>query len=156
MTVPEGYTSRMIRGLAEQLDRLGLATWSPENPYPDGATGVFLRKLPQTPDQAVVLTAYPIGDDDPDLTDTLTGINVRVRGAAGDPDGADDLADAIYEQLHGARLLDLAGILAVLVWRQSTTTLGPDTAAGEDSSRRWERSDNYRVRAARLTPNRTD
>ena len=152
----EGYTSRMLRGLAELLAARGLALWSPVDPYPDGTVGVFLRKLPQSPDGAVVLAAYPIGADDPDLTDTLTGINVRVRGAVGDPDGADDLADAIYEVLHGAERLDLAGITAALVWRQSTTTLGPDSAMGEDQARRWDRSDNYRVQAARLTPHRTD
>jgi len=153
---PEGFTSRLLRGVAQWIAGTGLAVWQPVEPYVAGTTGVFLRKVPQTPDRAVVLTAYMVGATEPHLSDVVLGLNVRVRGAAGDADGADDLADALADLLDGAELLDFAGITAALVWRQSTTSLGPDPTSGQDEARRAERSDNYRVRAARLTDHRTD
>lgn len=156
MTAPEGFTSRLLRGVAQWIASTGLASWQPDTPYADGTTGVFLRKIPQTPDRAVTLTAYMVGATEPHLSDVVLGLNVRVRGAAGDPDGADDLADALADLLDGAELLDFAGITAALVWRQSTTSLGPDPTSGQDEARRAERSDNYRVRTARLTAHRTD
>jgi minor capsid protein len=149
-----GWTQAVTVGLAEYIATAGLAVWDPSNPYPDGSTGLFYRWLPPGPDRAMVLTPYAVADD-PDLTDVELGVQVRTRGAAGETTAPDDLADQLYDLLHGARRVQLGPADAVLISRQSFATFGPDRA-GADSADRWERVDNYRIRTARATPNLTD
>lgn len=153
MTDP-GWTRAVTVGLAEYIADAGLAEWDPENPYADGATGLFYRWLPPGPDRAVVLTPYAVADD-ADLADVVLGVQVRTRGAVGDAGAPDDLADALYELLHGARRVVLGPAEVVLIWRQSFAAFGPDRA-GADTADRWERVDNYRLQTARSTPNLTD
>lgn len=149
-----GWTNNLLVGLAEELAARGVARWQPTGAY--AATGlppVFLRALGDRPDAAVSLAAYGDPDyEDAGLSDVVQGVQIRTRAAT--PDACDDLADAIWDVLHGAEMLRLgtgaAQVATTLIRRRSTAALGRDAAG------RFERVDNYYVNASRPNANRPD
>lgn len=149
-----GWTNRLLVGLAELLDERGVARWQPTGAYAAaGAPPVFLRALGDKPDAAVALAAYGDPDyEDAGLSDVIQGVQIRTR--ANTPDAVDDLADAIWEEIHGAEMLRLGTapnvIATTLIRRRSTAALGRDAAG------RFERADNYYVNASRPNANRPD
>lgn len=144
-----GYTSALLAGIAERLAASTGWAWSPTGAYLNGsAVPIFIGQVPSTPDLVVVLTAYGI-DDDPALTDSTTGVQVRTRGNR-DPRSADDLADTAFDVLHGLHDVVLGGVPVALLARASWTALGAD------STSRYERSDNYRAITTRPSTNRQD
>lgn len=149
MPTGDGWTSRLLTGLAEHLAAAGVGVWRPAGAYTAGEVGITIRSVPQSPDQVLTLAAYPIGSTLPGLADHRTAIQIRIRGTT-DPRVCDDLADAVYELLDGASRLAWGGIAVVQVWRQSYTSLGDDTNG------RWERSENYYLDTMRPTNNNTD
>ncbi|EEP73503.1 hypothetical protein MCAG_03830 [Micromonospora sp. ATCC 39149] len=149
MATGDGWTSRLLTGLAEHLAAAGIGDWSPSGTYGPGDTGIVIRAVPQTPDRLITLAAYPVGSASPGVADHQLGVQIRVR-AGTDPRDCDDLADAVYELLDGATRLTLDGIAVVQIWRQSYTSLG------DDSNGRWSRSENYYFDTMRPTSNNTD
>lgn len=150
MATGDGWTSRLITGLAEHLAANAVGVWRPDGPaYTATETGILIRSIPQSPDRIITLAAYVVGDDYPGLADTTQGVQVRLRGTT-DPRVCDDLADAVYELLDSAEHYDLGGIHVVRSSRRSYTSLGAD------SNGRWERSENYFLDAMRPTQHRTD
>lgn len=150
MATGDGYTSRLLAGLAEHLAAAGIGTWDPTGAtYAAGATAIVIRAIPAQPDRLITITAYPLGNNLPGMADHVTGVQVRVRGTQ-DPRVCDDLADAIFDLLDGATALTWGGIPVKDVGRRSYTSLG------QDGSRRWERSENYLVDAMRPTSKNTD
>ena len=149
-----GWTNRLLVGLAELLDASGVARWQDAGAYVlDGAPPIFLRALGDQPDTAIALAAYGDPDgEDASLSDVVQAVQIRTRAAA--PDEVDDLADAIWDELHGAEMLRLgtgaAQVATTLIRRRSTGALGIDAAG------RYERVDNYYVQASRPTINRPD
>jgi hypothetical protein len=146
-----GWTDTLLAGLAQLLADAAIGAWRPDGtPYAETDTAITIGLLPQTPDRAVALAAYPVTDH-PVLNDVTVGVQARIRGAAaGDTRPASALADAIYETLHGRRALQLGGIDIVQITRQSGAQLGPDQL-GRD-----ERTENYYIQAARPTAGRLD
>jgi hypothetical protein len=143
-----GYRTNLLTGIASLIDSAGLATWRSSGSYTAAQTGIVLGTVPSTPDRIVTLTGYGV-DDDPTLSDTTTGVQVRARWGGQDPRPVDDLADSIFDLLHNAGPLTLpTGIRVVQIHRQSSTPLGQDTNA------RWSRSDNYYVTTHRPSPHR--
>lgn len=140
-----GFTVSLVTGLAELLDAAGAGTWSPDAASSAQPLIVIGPNMPQTPDQIVCLTAYPVLDDEPGLTEVTLAVQVRCRGTVLDPRTAEDMADAVYDVLHGRTGLTLGGVPVAQIWRQSSAPLGPDT------NHRAERSDNYYVQANRAT-----
>lgn len=149
MATGDGWTSRLLTGLAEHLAAAGVGTWRVTCAYTANEVGIYIRAIPQAPDRIITLAAYPIGTARQGLADHDAAVQIRLRGTA-DPRVVEDQADAVYELLDGARRLTLGGIPVQLVWRQSYTSLGDDTAG------RWERSENYYLQAMRPTSNNTD
>ncbi len=147
-----GWTSRLIAGIAELLDATGVGAWHPDGtPYAAGETGILDRAIPPEPDRIITLAAYPIDSaEHVGMADHDCAVQVRVRGLPYDMRDCDDLADAVYDELDGLHDVVLGGIPIVLMWRQSYTSLG------QDGSDRWERSENYYVRAMRPTRYNTD
>jgi hypothetical protein len=145
-----GWTSDLLDALAQLLADNHLGTYRPDGAaYTTGETAITVKKLPQTPHRCVVLATYPVSDD-PDLADVTVAVQFRTRGAGPDPRDVDDLADSIFDLLHGQRNLRLGPIATTLCWRQSWTTLG------QDPTGLWSRSDNYYITAARPTATRPD
>lgn len=143
-----GYTTDLLTGLAEHLAANAIGTWNPTGVYTSGQTGIVMRVVPQTPDAVIVLAPYSVADD-PTLSDSITGVQVRTREPGADPRPTDDLADSIFNLLHGAQGLTWGGVKVQLVTRENYTPLG------QDANERHERSDNYYVHTWRPSPHRT-
>lgn len=144
-----GFQSDLLEGFAQLLANAGVGAWSPAGTYGPGVTGIVLHKLPDLPDRVIVLAAYVVADD-PSLSDSTLGLQVRTRMDGQDPRPTDDLSDLVFDQIQGREGYDLpTGIRVVQSLRQSGDSLG------QDDSRRWVRSDNYHVDAHRPSPHRT-
>lgn len=148
-----GWTKNLLVGLAEWLAAGNVGTWPGLGGTYDPAATVpviSVRALPDRPDRAIAITLYSVADgDDAGLADVLTALQVRARGTT-DPTVVDDVADAVFDRIHGLSMVTLGGVHVTLIRRQSGALLGPD------ESGRWERTDNYYLHAARPNTYRTD
>lgn len=147
-----GWTTNLLTGLAEYLAAGDAGTWDPDDVFDPAATvpPISLRALPDAPDRAIAMATYPVADgDDAGLADVLTAVQIRTRGTT-DPTTVDDVADAVFDRIHGAEHLVLGGVHVTLIWRQSGAIVGPD------ESGRFERTDNYYLHAARANAHRPD
>jgi len=145
-----GWTTGLITGLAELLATSGVGVWRPDGGYDAADVAIVAGpSLPQAPDQVICLTPYVLPGDLPGMTETTVGVQVRCRGTA-DPRVAEDLADAVRDQLHGLSGVDLGGVPVSQMWRQSGTPIGPD------GNHRALRLDNYYVQANRASIHTTD
>lgn len=150
-----GWTTRLLIGLAEHLAGAGIVRWQDTGAYtPAGLPPVFLRALGDAPDIAVALAAY--GDpenEDAGLSDVVQAVQIRTRGTR-DPVTVDDLADQIWDEIHGAEMLRLGTgdeqVATTLIRRRSTAALGID------ASGRYERVCNYYIQASRPNRHRPD
>lgn len=149
MATGDGWTSRLLAGLAQYLTDHGVGVWRPTGPaYGAGETGISVRAILDTPDRLITLAAYPV-DAPAGVADATEGVQVRMRAGL-DPREVDDLADQVYELLDSATGLTLGGIAVVQIHRNSYAPMGADTAG------RWERADNYYLDLMRPTVWRTD
>jgi hypothetical protein len=78
-----GYTSTLLDGIAVLLDGAGVGVFRPDDVIQDPDTGIFRGVLPDSPEKALGITAYPVADDD--TTNTITGVQIRMR-AGRDPE----------------------------------------------------------------------
>jgi len=136
-----GFESDLLTGIAELLDEYGAGNWSP-NAVPTAEPAIVLGRIPQSPERIISLAAYGVATD-PKLTDSIVGVQVRVRGSTA-PMAASDIADDVFDALHGQTDVELGAGTAHALWTvaiawQSSADLGPD------SNGRYERSDNYYV-----------
>lgn len=142
------WTATLAHGLAEYLAAAGIAVYRPTGIYHDGETGIVIGTVPASPPRVVVLTPYPLSDD-VDQADSVLGLQVRARGASGDPREVLDLVDAVFDALHGATHLDLAGALVHLAERTASLPMG------QDQNSRYQHADTYQLTAHRPTRHRT-
>lgn len=142
-----GYTSSLLDGIAGLLAEAGVGVFRPDGVVSDPDTGIFRGVMPDLPERALGLTAYPV--EDSDLTDAVTGVQVRMR-AGRDPDAIDDLADAVFDALHNRRHYRLGSVIVALSWRQSQAWIG------QDARQRMELTSNYYFRTTRSGPHLID
>ncbi|MGW3847189.1 minor capsid protein [Streptomyces fagopyri] len=135
-----GYTSTLLDGIAGLLDMAGIGTFRPAEVIRDPATGIFRGVMPDSPERALGITAYPVADDD--TTNAITGVQIRMR-AGRDPDAIDDLADEVFDELHNRRHYDCGGVRVALSWRQSQAWIG------QDAHGRMELTSNFYFRTVR-------
>lgn len=151
MSTPKGFTTRMLEGLAARLGAAGIGRWEPDPsiPYLPGDIAIVTNVLPMAPDRVISLTAYLTVDAAGSAISDVR-VQVRFRGGPRSPNEANDIADQVFANLHGARYVDLnTGQPAFrLVQRVSSLPMG------EDKNGRTERSDNYEFSGVRYTPNR--
>jgi minor capsid protein len=141
------WTANLAHGLAEYLAAAGIGLYRPTGIYRAEEIGIVIGAIPAAPPQVVALTPYPLTDD-VDQADSVLGIQVRVRGAGPDPREVLDLIDAVFDVLHGATHLDLAGALVHLAQRTASTPMGQDT------NHRYEHADTYQLTAHRPSTHR--
>ncbi|EPH40336.1 minor capsid protein [Streptomyces aurantiacus] len=134
----------VVEGLARLLDEHGVGTYRPDGVYAASETAITDTVMPEAPDRAIVLTAYPI-DESAALTDTVLAVQVRTR-AGPDPREVAALDDAVFAALHASGRLTLGTARITLIYRFSAGSLGAD------ANGRQERTSNYRVRANRPHP----
>lgn len=143
-----GFHTDLIIGIAEHLHSEGVGTWSPQGPYQPTQTAITLDVLPQAPDKAIALNLYPVQDEA--TTDSIVGLQCRVRGGPGNRTTDKDILDALFDTLHDLQAITLGGIPIVRVWHQSGATLGPD------SKNRTEHTANYYLQLTREGKHRSD
>ncbi|GGK90221.1 hypothetical protein Ppa06_58250 [Planomonospora parontospora subsp. parontospora] len=133
------WTRDLLTGLAELLAARGVGDWNPSGIYTDAQTAITISGLPSKPDLAISLTYYGLGNDGEDVTqaDASAQVQVRIRGKA-DPRLVDDLADEVFEVLHGLSSTELPGGVWVLLC-QRTIVAPPD----RDQNGRRVRADSY-------------
>lgn len=141
------FSEDLLNGLAAFLAAAGAGTYRSGGAYAAGETGIFFAAMPQTPDRAIVLSDYPVTDD-PSLSDSVVGVQVRCRGGA-DWHDVKAIADAVFDVLHGKTAFDAGTVRVVQALRRSGAPLG------RDDSNRWEHSDNYYLTVHRPSANRT-
>ncbi|MFE4548279.1 minor capsid protein [Streptomyces sp. NPDC056785] len=135
-----GYTSTLLDGIAGLLDAASVGKFRPDTVITDPDTGIFRGVMPDSPQRALGITAYPVDDDD--TTNAVTGVQIRMR-AGRDPDAIDDLADLVFDELHNRRKYRIGGIYVALSWRQSQAWIG------QDAHGRMELTSNYYFRTVR-------
>lgn len=143
-----GWTRDALDGLARLLADAGVGTYRESGAYQPTETGITVGLLPQQPAKVIALVPYPLTDD-PSSTDSVLGLQVRTRSDTQDPRTAFDLADSVFDALHG--LGDVA-LSATAVLKFAERTSG--TPLGEDSQGRAEWSDNYQLRVNRPAAHR--
>ena len=121
---------------------------------PDSAGGsIFLGRLPDRPDLAVAIARYAGGESDARLGYDDLRLQFRVRGPHGDYTVGEDLAQRVYDELHGlpSRYLPDGTWMVDLVGLQT----GP-ADIGPDEHHRPEWTVNFRSEVRRAGgPNRT-
>lgn len=135
-----GYTNSLLDGIAGLLEVAGIGLFRPDQVIEDPDTGIFRGVVPDTPERAIGITAYPV--EDTDLTDAITGVQFRMRAGRA-PDAIDDMADAVFDALHNRRHYVVNGVSIVLSWRQSQAWIG------QDAHGRMELTSNFYFRTDR-------
>lgn len=144
-----GFAVNLLSGIGERLETMGVGNWTAGAlPAADDILISAIR-LPQSPDRVVCLADYPVSAT-PGMTDTVIGIQARIRGTK-DPRVVLDLADAVIDVLHGLRTVQLGTApnqvkISQMYW-QSGADLGPDAVG------RYERTINFYVQVNRAGPN---
>lgn len=117
-------TRDLTVGLAELLDAEGVGTWNEAGMFGPSDTAITVMATPPSPDRLVTLTPYTVASEV--RGHRVQGMQVRFRGAPGEPLAAEDLADAVYQVLNGRERLDLGGVQVHLVYQQSHSPNGID------------------------------
>jgi hypothetical protein len=116
--------------------------------YPSNKTGIFIDRVPPSPNRIITLTCYGLGDD-ATYADSTFGLQVRSRSVGADPRDAFDLDDAVFDVLAGRWPMTLPnGIHVQTLVRTSHTSLG------EDANQRWSRASNYTAEVHRPATHR--
>jgi len=144
-----GFEVQLLTGIAQLLATANLGTWRDTGVYTAAETGIVFDTVPQSPDRVITLTDYVVSDD-PTLSDSVIGVQVRTRWGGQDPRPVKDLDGSIFDALHGLEGVDLTGgIHIVNMFRRSGTSMG------QDANNRWGRSSNYYATVHRPSQNRT-
>lgn len=143
-----GFETNLLTGLAALIAGANLGIWRATGVYTTAETGIVLDTVPQAPDAVITLSDYVVSDD-PTLSDSVVGVQVRTRRAGSDPRPVKDLDGAIFDLLQGMPATTLVGgVHIVSCFRRSGTSMG------QDANNRWGRSSNYYVTTHRPSTNR--
>lgn len=138
----------VVDGLARLLDTAGVATYRPDGVYATTDTAITDTVIPDSPDRAVVLTAYDTADS-AQLTDCTVFLQVRTRAGL-DPREVAALDDAVFAVLHALRYQTFGTAHVALIKRDNSASLGADSLG------RFERTSNYTLRAQRPPTDRLE
>ena len=143
-----GFRTDLVIGIAELLHAEGVGRWSLLGTYVSTDTAITVEGLPQAPDKAVSLTLYPVQDDA--TTDSIIGLQCRVRGGINSRTADKDILDALFDTLHDLKHTTIGGIPIVRIWHQSGTAIGPD------AKNRQEHTSNFYIQCTREGKHRSD
>lgn len=142
------FQENLLDGLGQYLAEHGVGSYPVGNLQP-GDTGIYIDRLPAEPDRGVAMSLYPV-DDNTGTTDSVQGVQFRIRGRRGNRRDVKQTSDALFDALHDAVHYELGGINIVRSWRQSGTPFPND---GND---RQESTVNYYLQLIRTSPHRRD
>jgi hypothetical protein len=141
--------SALVNGLGQLLENEGIGAYDPDGTValPDDSTAITYGQLSQSHSTSIGMTPYGV-DDDPSLSDSVRGVQFRFRATSDDQ--LADLADAVFDKLHGAHGYTLStGVRIVESLRNSAA------AMGYDGQGRTERADSYYFTIWRPSRHRT-
>lgn len=141
-----GFQVDFITGIGQLLHAENVGKWG--GPFTSADTAITIDALPSTPDKAIALTLYDV--ENGGGTDTVMGLQCRVRGSAGNRTTAKDILDRLFDTLHDREHLTIGGTQVVRIWWQSGAPLGTDT------SNRQEYTANYYLQITRSGTHRED
>lgn len=142
------FQTTLLAAIGELLGMEGCGSWRPSGTYQSTETAITISTLPQRVDKAIALNLYPVQDEG--TTDSILGLQLRIRGAPNDPRSALTIIDQAFDALHDLRSTSLADVPVVRVWRQSGTGIG------KDEKNRPEYTENYYIQLTRTGRHRTD
>jgi len=145
-----GFDTDLVAGVAQLLATASIGlTWHADGtPYAANEIGLYDSEVPATPDDAVTVSTYGLGDDAV-YADSIRGLQIRSRRAGADPRPARDLDDLVADTLLGLFPTTLpTGIRIVTLVRTSGTTLG------QDDNLRWTQLSNFTLELYRPGPHR--
>lgn len=143
------FLPSVAAGFAQLLAAADLGlTWDATGALYSGDWGIYERRLPQSPDRAVVLT-LTLHPSPPARAMTYAGLQVRVR-CGPDPRDGETVADGIRGVLLGNYPLTLPNGIRI-------AALGYDGGGpmGRDENEREHFADNYPLRVHNPTAHRT-
>lgn len=141
-----GFTVNLITGIAGLLNTGGVGKYP--GPFAATDTAITIDALPASPDKAIALTLYDVANSGG--TDTVMGLQCRVRGTAGNRTTAKDLLDLLFDALHDLEHTTIGGAPIVRIWWQSGAPLGLDAA------NRQEYTVNFYIQLTRPGTHRED
>ncbi len=131
------------------LHAQGIGVWRTDGMYASDEQGITVATVPQSPPAIICLSPYTLTDD-PTMSDSVMGLQIRVRSATADPRPALDTLDAIFDLLQGHQPVDLQGTARLLIAERTT-----GTPLGEDANGRFEAADSYQLTLYRPTTHRS-
>lgn len=143
-----GFQVDLLTGIGQLLDTAGVGKWLTAGTYAADDVALTIDQLPSGHAQAVAMALYPV--EDSAGTDSIVGVQFWVRGKPKDRLSSKNIADSLFDALHGIESTTIAGIPIIRVWRQSGANLGPD------ENDRQELSENYYVQLTRTGTHRSD
>lgn len=129
----------LLKGLAQELEDAGAATYRPTGTYQPGETAIVFGGVSDKPDRMIALAIYGPSDDHPEIPLGTRRVQLLSRGLPGNYLDAVDLDNACFNALHGLEHRQYGTAHANQVLRISGGPLGPDAA------KRWEMTSNYQV-----------
>lgn len=141
-----GFTTNLLTATAEYLTAASVGKYG--GPWAKTDTAIVIDALPASPDKAVALSLYDV--EHTGGTDSVMGLQCRVRGSADNRTTAKDILDQIFDTLHDVEHITLGGIPVVRIWWQSGAPLGTD------ANNRQEYTANYYIQLIRSGTHRED
>ncbi|SNS43700.1 hypothetical protein SAMN06309944_0252 [Micrococcales bacterium KH10] len=115
----------LTKGLGGWLAAQGIGAWNENGIYAPTDTAIVVGLLPAKNDTAIALTPYPV-QSKPGQTDTIIGVQARIRAGTRHPLGATGISEQIFDVLDGARHQTMNGVHVTLAWRTISTPPAPD------------------------------
>lgn len=131
------WESALLIGLA-QIIAAGIPDWTYDDDT-QGAVQIAVGGAPDTPDRICVIDSYADGWQDPTTPVGELLVQFRFRSRRDTPLDVKGMSSRLFTLLHGATDLTVGGIHCPTIYRDTHANLG------RDSTRRWERTDNYSV-----------
>jgi hypothetical protein len=141
-----GFTTNLLTGIGELLDAENVGAWG--GPFAPTDTAIVIDSLGATPDKGIALTLYDV--EHTAGTDSVMGLQCRVRGNPKDRTAAKDILDRLLDTLHDLEAVTIGGVPIVRIWWQSGANLGPDAL------NRPEHTANYYLQITRTGTHRED
>lgn len=146
-----GFTVNLLTGIAELLHAENVGRWIPQGAgqsFTATDTAIAIDSLGASPDKGIALTLYDV--EHTGGTDSVMGLQCRVRGNPKDRTAAKDILDRLFDTLHDLEHATIGGVPVVRIWWQSGAGLGPD------SLNRPEHTANYYIETIRSGTHRSD
>lgn len=142
------FQTDFMTALAQFLHDAGIGTFRTSGTYTSTETAIVFDQLPSDPDRAIAIALYPVSDDG--TTDSIQGIQFRIRGPRNDRRFVKDTTDRLFDALHDLKHTTWGTTPVVRVYRNSGANLPAD------ANNRQEATQNYYAQITRSGTHRKD